>query len=330
MDCRVQLLRNIKIELNKFLGDNVLEQSIDIITCLLRNYEINQRCTDIVPHQDVNGTLLKTYCACLMIGGKSPKTIIQYKYTIEKLSMAINKKFNEVSVFDIRMFLALEKQRGVSNRTLENTRANLSAFFQWMAKEEHIEKNPCANIDPIKYNDKEKFPFSVVEIDAIRFACNTLKERAIVEMLLATGLRVSELSDLKLLDIDLNNLSVHVRHGKGDKARIVYMNDLARQHLVEYIVNRNTDTEYVFINKKKKKLNAGGIRYILNMIGKRAQVDNVHPHRFRRTFVTSLVNRGMNINEVQKLMGHTNINTTMKYICITDSKVYASYKQFTM
>jgi site-specific recombinase XerD len=330
MDYRVQLLRDIKINLHDVLSDNVLEQSVDIITCLLKDYEVSQRCTDIVPYQDVNGTLLHTYCACLMIGGKSNKTIEQYKRTAEKLALTVNKTFNEISVFDIRMFLAVEKQRGVSNRTLEYTRANLSAFFQWLTKEEHISKNPCANIDPIKYNDKERFPFSVVEIDALRFACNTLKERAIVEMLLATGLRVSELSDLKLSDIDLNNLAVHVRHGKGDKARTVYMNDLARQHLLDYLTNRNVNTEYVFINKKKNKLNAGGIRYILKMIGKRANVSNVHPHRFRRTFATNLVNRGMDVQEVQKLMGHTNINTTMEYICVTDEKVHASYKQFTI
>ena len=327
-DYRNELIQSVEIQFAQIMSDSMRERAVSALLTVLNEYEVNKTGTAIIPHPMVNETLLNRYCACLMIGGKSTKTIAQYRRTAEKLSDAVQKNYTDIGVYDIRVFLAYEKQRGVSNRTLENTRANLSAFFQWMQQEDIIVKNPCMNIQPIKYTDKVRLPFSQVEIDALRFACKTPKERALVEFLLATGVRVSELANMDVADINFNTLTVHVKHGKGAKERTVYMNDLAKTHLQSYLLNRKMVGPYLFSNKKKERLNAGGIRHILNELGKRAEVENVHPHRFRRTFATGLSSRGMEIQEIQKLLGHSNINTTLEYIYTSDEKVHASYMRY--
>lgn len=327
-DCKAQLIQQIEIALISILGKDERLKTIEAITSIISEYDIEKSARDIVLYQGVNEMLLKKYCACLLIEGKSEKTVAQYKRTAEDLFEVVGKNYTDVGVYDIRLYLAEKKQAGVSNRTLENYRANLSAFFQWLLKEDHIVKNPCMNIQPIKYTDKVRLPFSPVEIDALRFACRNDKERAILEVLLSTGLRVSELTNLKVADINFNDLSVHVTKGKGSKERTVYMNDLARTHLQKYLLNRKEFKPYVFYNKKKEPLNAGGVRHLLRVLGEKAEVDNVHPHRFRRTFATSLVSRGMDIQEVKKLLGHNNLNTTLEYVYTSDEKVHASYLRY--
>lgn len=327
-DYREQFVKSVEIRYSQFMSVDLREWAVDGLLTELADYEISKKVTSIIPHPRVNETILKRFCACLLIEGKSDKTIQQYSRTAIKLAETVGKNYPDMQVYDIRLFLAVEKQRGVSNRTLENTRANLSAFFQWMLMEELIYKNPCMNITPIKYTDKVRLPFSIVEIDALRFACETPKERALIEFLLATGVRVSELSNMDVSDVDFNNNVVQVRHGKGAKQRTVYMNELARIHLQQYLTNRGLIGPSLFYNKRKERLKPGGIRFILNEIGDRAGVDNVHPHRFRRTFATGLSNRGMEIQEIQKLLGHENINTTLEYVYTSDEKVHASYLRY--
>lgn len=239
-DYKMQLIKELEVELSQVLNADSFESTIDVITRALNGYDVTKSNTEIVPYISINESLLNVYSGCLLVSGKSEKTIAQYRRTVEKFSEFINKTFLNVGVYDIRLFLANEKQRGVSNRTLENTRANLSAFFQWLQREEHITKNPCMNVEPIKYTDKVRLPFSTVEIDALRFACKTSKERAIVELLLSAGVRVSELSGLLVSDVNFANMSIHVRKGKGAKERTVYMNDLTRTHLQTYLMERGT------------------------------------------------------------------------------------------
>lgn len=302
------------------ISDNILK--------ILSNYEISERCTDIIVPVDKNTRIIKRYMACLSIDGKSKDTIYQYYRSICRLLEFVKKDISEIGVYDIRCYLACEKDRGVSNRTLENTRANLSAFFQWLTQEEFILKNPCMNIKSIKYKEEIRLPFSNVEIDNLRSACKSLKERALMEFLLSSGVRVSELTNTKIQDVNFNKSSVHVTHGKGNKERITYINDVAKQYVEKYILSRGDCFDYLFYNKNKNPLKPSGVRYILNEIGKRAGVDNVHPHRFRRTFASNLAKRGMKIEEIRLLMGHTNINTTMQYIYVDSDNVVNSYKKY--
>lgn len=328
-DYRTQFVRSVEAALFPILEDReVRERAIGAVVRILNDYELMERSTDVAIVDDTNERILKRYTACLMIDGKSEKTIEQYRREVSKLADVLHKNYPDMGVYDIRYYLACEKERGISDRTLENSRANLSAFFQWMTQEEIIQRNPCMTIKPIKYKDKIRYPFSTVEIDCLRSACRNKKERALIEILIASGVRVSELASMEKTDIDMATLSVHVRNGKGKKERTTYITDLAKTHLQKYLMARKETGPALFYNHSGKVLLSNGIRYILKQIGERAGVDNVHPHRFRRTFATGLAARGMDIQEIQKLLGHSNVNTTMEYVYIDGDKIQRSYKQY--
>ena len=328
-DFRASFLESVENNLVGIFNKQQLEMIMDKITLVLNDYELSERCTDITTIDSVNEKLIKRYCACLLVDGKSEKTIYQYRRTLIRLSdFLCNKPFTEIGVYEIRYYFASEKERGISNRTLENSRSNISAFFQWMTLEDIIPKNPLLVMKSIAYPDEIKLPFNEIEIDSLKSSCKTLKERALVEMLLSTGVRVSELSQMNIDDIDFATLDVKVKHGKGSKERKTYITQVSAKHVKEYITNRKDDKAYLFCNHKYDMLKPGGIRHILNVIAKRANVENVHPHRFRRTFATGLAKRGMDIQEIQRLLGHRNINTTLKYVYVDDENVKASYKKY--
>lgn len=327
-DYRMSLVREVEAN----LADNFTPEKVAMISNAvvkaLANYEIMDRCTELVLYDDINERLLKRYRACLLVDGKSDKTVYQYTRTIRKLIELIAKPVTEMGAYDVRFYLASEQERGVSARTRENARANLSAFFQWLTDEDVIPKNPIAKLKAVKYPAEIKTAFSEVEIDALRSACTNLKERAMIEMLLSTGVRVSELASMEVKDINFSDLSVHVVHGKGAKERMTYTTTVSVKHLQKYLEERSEKGTALFYNKQHKPLEDGGIRFILKEVGKRAGVENVHPHRFRRTFATGLAKRGMEIQKIQRLLGHSSITTTMRYICTDDTKVQAAYRQY--
>ena len=327
-DYKAQLISEVTEALITRLDQEDIEAVSDEMHIALRDYEVTRHVTELVKYEGANEMILKRYKACLVIAGKSPKTIKAYERIVVKLFIALQKNYTDMTVSDLRYFLAYEKSRGVSNRTLENTRAQISAFFTWLLDEELIGKNPCRSISPIKFTKEVKLPFSAIEIDAIRSACRTKKERAIVEFLLASGVRVSELCAIRISDINFDTLSVTVREGKGAKQRTVFINDLASKHLVEYLTSRNVNGDYLFYNKRQQPLNAGGVRHILKVLEERSGITNVHPHRFRRTFATGLANRGMDIQEIGKLLGHANLNTTLTYVYTSEEKVRTSYLRY--
>lgn len=327
-DCKAQLISDVTEALVGQIRQRDIEIVSDEMVIALRDYEVTKRVTELVKYDGANEMILKRYKACLVIAGRSEKTVAQYERTAKKLFIALQKNYTDMTVSDLRYFLAYEKSRGVSNRTLENTRVQISAFFTWLLDEELIGKNPCRSIAPIKYTKEVKLPFSTVEIDSIRSACKTKKERAIVEFLLSSGVRVSELCTIRISDVNFDTLAVIVREGKGSKQRTVYINDLTSKHLIEYLSKRNVTGDYLFYNKAKQPLNPGGVRHILKTIEERAGITNVHPHRFRRTFATGLANRGMEIQEIGKLLGHSNLNTTLTYVYTSEEKIRTSYLKY--
>lgn len=328
-DYKAQLVSDVTEALIDRLEPNDVETVSEEMMIALREYEVTRNIKQLVKYEGANEMILKRYKACLLISGRSPKTIEQYEKTAKKLFLALQKNYTDMTVSDLRFFLAYEKSRGISNRTLENTRVQISAFFTWLLDEELINKNPCRSIPPIKVPKEVKLPFSNVEIDLIRSACKSSKERAIVEVLLSSGIRVSELCSLRVSDINFDTLAIKVREGKGGKQRTVYINDLANKHLVEYLTDRDVNGDYLFYNKLKQPIRPGGVRFILKTIEARSDVSNIHPHRFRRTFATGMANRGMDVQEIGKLLGHANINTTLTYVYTSEEKIRTSYLKYT-
>lgn len=328
-DYRTEFIRTVETTLINHFDPEQVNLISNVLAKTLAEYEITDRCTSIEPYDGGNERIIKQYAACLIVDGKSKNTVAQYVRTCRKLSELIGKPFTEMNAYDVRFFLAKEMERGLSDQSRENQRANLSAFFQWMTNEEIIPKNPIAQIKPIKCHQEVKKAFSDIEIDALRSACKSLKERALIEFLLSTGARVSEVAEMKVQDVNIETLSVHILHGKGDKERITYTTAVGMKHLLAYIHSRKETGDALFYSKNHEPIRTSGIRFILNNVATRAGVSNVHPHRFRRTFATNLSKRGMAVQEIQKLMGHANINTTLVYIATDDSMVQASYKKYT-
>jgi site-specific recombinase XerD len=172
-----------------------------------------------------------------------------------------------------------------------------------------------------------KKPYSAVELERIRSACGNIRDLALVDFLYATGCRVSEVSHLDISDIDFDNLECTVI-GKGNKERIVYLSDVAAMHLQEYLQGRKDVSEALFSGKGSDRLSKNGIEAALKRIGKKAKVENVHPHRFRRTLATNLLDRGMNIQDVAKILGHADLKTTQIYCFISQKNVKVAYQRY--
>lgn len=329
-DYRSTFIGDIEIGLHEMGMDPPdISRISTLIMKKLDEYDLSPRETALAVYDDENDRVLKRFVACLRIAGRAEGTVLQYTRTCKKFFEFCGKPYHGIGVYDIRFYLSTLKENGMSARSVDNQRANLSAFFSWLTEEDVIKKNPCAAVKPVKCKKEIRQAFSTIELDMLRQGCRNSKERAIMEVLLATGIRVHELVSLDVSDIDTVKKVVHVREGKGSKERFAYITDLALLHLGRYLHERkDQDAAAVFINSRGGRMTEGGIRELLKRLEKRAGVTNVHPHRFRRTLATMLAARGMAVQEIQKILGHSQVNTTLGYICIDDQKAMASYKQY--
>ena len=326
-ESKYKILKDFEIILkNNIESKESFERIMQRVEFMLHDYDVVPKSYELTCYTDENLRILKRYKSCLMVEGKSEKTIEAYEYRIRHLIRTTNMRLRDVGPYDIRYYLAMLKNTGCCNRTLDVVRCYISSFYKWAVLEGIIDKSPCDPIKPIKYTEEIKESFSDVDIEKLRSGCKNLKERAIVELLLSSGVRVSELVNMNIDDIDFRNNIVHVRHGKGDKERITYMSPVASYYVLKYIESREDNYVELF-RSRKGKLSDGGVRYLLKSIGDEVGVYNVHPHRFRRTFATTLNNKGMPIQSIQHLMGHTKMDTTMIYVNVSDQIVHAEYQK---
>ena len=293
------------------------------------NYDISERVTAVVPYEDVFPNAYRAYMVTKKIEGRSMGTLDQYKRRLEEMFMAINKPLEEITTNDIRLFLyTIKEQRNISDHTLDNTRLILNSFFSWCSQEEYCTKNVCASIAPIKYERKEREAFSDVEIERLRDGCITLRDKAIVEVFYATGCRLMELTELKKKDIDLATREVHL-FGKGKKHRTSYINAKAGVALTKYLNSREDTEEWLFVGERKphNKLSRRSVEKILENIGDRANIKGVYPHRMRHTMATTALNHGMPITDLQVLLGHNKLDTTMIYAKTNQTNVAYNYSK---
>ena len=325
-----KLVRDIELRLSLFYGRQDMEKIMQCVMAALMGYEVTEQSTELtVRHEDINERLIKRYVACVRIDGKSEKTIEQYARLLARFGEAAQKPFTEMDATDIRMFLGDIKVSGAQNSTVENYRAYISAFFHWLAAEEIIEKTPAEKVKPIKCEEKVRLPFTSVHIDKLRLACESQRDRAIIEVMLSSGVRIEELCALTIDDVDIRSKSLRVKCGKGGKGRKTFISDVAAHHLELYL-NSRKDSETVLFRRRRGAgaIKTDGVRFMLKGVSERAGVDNVHPHRFRRTFATDLYRRGMDIHEIQRLMGHSNIQTTLEYIYTDDAQLQDAYRKY--
>lgn len=298
----------------------------NVLSETLRDYDIKCKKNEIMTYEDVNQQYFEGFLAWKIMEGKSEKTIKLYGYLLKRAFEELNKNATETSEYDIFIFLAKIQKNGASKCYAENFRRVLASFYSWMYEKEFIKKNPTRGISAIKQDKLLKLPYSDTELEKIREACKDLREKALIEFLYSCGVRVSELCSLTIRDVDFNTGECIV-FGKGNKERRVYMNEKCMYILKEYLNSREDTLPYLFVSSRKNtsKIGPQSVRKMLKCIEQRSQVENVHPHRFRRTLATNLLKKGMPIEKVSAILGHSKLETTMVYCSLTREQVKHSY-----
>ena len=313
-----------RVELLTMLGKSMSKELVSAVdmalTALFQKYDVSEACTDLAVCDDSNEKIINTYIASMRLEGRSEKTLKQYYDALTKLLDEIPKSIKDIRTNDIRYHLAhYQATRKVSNATVNNKRKFLSAFFVWATREEIVDKNPMLKINSIKEKYVTKKPFSDMELAKIRDALEDNREKALVEFLLSTGCRVSEVAGLKVGNIDFRTGECVVL-GKGNKERTVYLNNKSMYYLERYLGGFVDAERPLFMNARGRGMTKQNIEELMRIIGKRAGVSKVHPHRFRRTMATNAMKRGMPVQYIQVILGHSKLDTTMIY-CIYDKEV---------
>lgn len=329
MDLRVNIVQKVVHTLQRFeIVEKVIDAVQDVLVIALNEYEVQERCTAVTVQDNSAEGMLNKYIATKRVEGTAESTIQRYRDENTKLIQFLRKPLYEVTTYDLRFYLSVRRQQGkVSNRTLDGLRRCYSSFFSWLSAEGWIGRNPCAALAQIKYRKTIKKPFSPEDLERIRKACGNIRDLALVDFLYCTGCRVSEVSNLDIGDIDFERNQCTVV-GKGNKERIVYLSPVASMHLKQYLVSRMDGESALFTGRGSEWLKKNGIEAILRRLGKEAGVDNVHPHRYRRTLATSLLDRDMHIQYVAAILGHADLKTTQIYCFISQSNVEVAYRKY--
>lgn len=275
--------------------------------------------------------LVKTYLVVRNMEGLSVKTLESYYLHLKNFTNAMRKPVKELTANDIRLYLFHYQQRhDITNRSLEAVRGCLATFFQWATNEKYLEQNPMLNIKPIKYEKRPREALSQMDLEYVRRACSSKRETAIVEVLYSTGCRVSELTGIKLSDIDWASHSVALL-GKGNKHRTSYINAKAEVAVKEYLKDRKNKSEYLFCNERGgTQMKKDNVEKIIRGISTRSGLVNkkISPHVFRHTTATQALRAGMPVQDIQQLLGHSSIATTMIYATTSADAVAAGHKKF--
>lgn len=323
IEAKVTLLGELERDLYDSLTAAQLAAVMSALADRLNSYTMER----LVDFAGTSDDLLMAYINALSVEGRSEKTLERYRYIITRMMESVKVPTNRITVYHLRRYLTDEKTRGISDRTLEGYRQVFSAYFNWLQRERLIENNPTANLGAIKYAKKQKDIYSDADVERMKFSCKTLRDRAIICFLQATGCRVSEVVGLNRDDVDIFNLEATVL-GKGNKERTVYLDQVAAMTIQAYLEARKDNSPALFAGKGTDRLQPGAIRQMLVKLGKNAKVTHVHPHKFRRTTATNLIRHGMPIQEVAAILGHDKLDTTMQYVVLDKTAVQYSYKKY--
>lgn len=330
MDLRSTIINAVSATVCNILTSEQLQAVQDSLTLQLNAYEIQERTTEIATIDNTPDSMLAKFLATKRIEGKSEATIRRYRDACYMMIHTLCRPLHEITTYDLRYYLAdYKRQRKVSNRTLDGIRRCFSSFFNWLAAEGLIGHNPCAALSQIKYTKVVKKPYSAPDMERLKRACTSLRDLALLEFLYASGCRVSEVVHLNRSDINYLTREAIVL-GKGNKERTIYLTPVALMHLTDYLNTRTDSNPCLFASLKAphERLSKAGIETALKIIGKRAGVENVHPHRYRRTLATNLLDRGANIQDVAAILGHADLKTTQVYCYISQSNVQAAYRKY--
>lgn len=325
-----EIVSAILLEMTPLLNTEQLMTLKETVRAQLCGYDIRRKETAVMCTDQNGPNYLHVFLETFRQNGKSEGTIVQYQLHISRMLAYVAKNVQQIDDDDLIDYMHRYKQiRKVSGRYLNNMRLVFNSFFRWLQRRKVILRNPVDGLEPIKYRQTVKKPLSPEELEKVRCACERERDLAIVEFLYSSAVRVSELTALNRDDICWQSDDVMVL-GKGNKEREVYLNARAHLHLKQYLERRTDDNPALFVSSKApyERLTRAGVEHVLKQLGKTAGVDNVHPHRFRRTSATDLLRMGMPIEQVQELLGHVKIETTRIYCTVTKEQVRSSHRRF--
>lgn len=277
-----------------------------------------------------NMEYLQMFIDAKRIEGCSDRTLRYYQVTVEHLLQTVDVEMRKMTTDDLRSYLAdYQKINNCSKVTIDNIRRNLSSFFSWLEEEDYILKSPMRRIHKIKTKQQVKEIISDEMIEKMRDNCKTKRDLAIIDLLYSTGIRVGELVRLNISDIDFEERECVV-YGKGDKERRVYFDAKAKLHLQNYIKSRTDDNPALFVtlDAPYDRLKISGVEIRMRELGRMLKIPKIHPHKFRRTMATRAIDKGMPIEQVQKILGHSQIDTTMQYAIVNQNNVKASHRRY--
>ena len=326
MEAKTVIINKVIMEMERILSQDQLDMLHNVLMITLYDCEISEGKNEIVEYDDYDRFLCEQYYATLKVEGKSEKTIERYMDQLRLMMKCMQKPLKDIDSKDILYYLAsYQKQRGIANSTLDGMRRCISAFYSWAEFAGYIEKSPARRIKQIKFQVTKEPALTSGQIEKAMINCKSTRDKAIISFMYETGARVSEVAGVQLSDIDFNEHTV-ILHGKGGKDRISMFTDKSAMYLEEYLTNRDLSVNALFESKNKgSALSAAGIRSMIHDVGVRSGITRLHPHRFRVSRITHLVDRGMPLQDVQELAGHTSINTTRSYYRNTLENVKHSY-----
>lgn len=328
---KAEMIHEIFLSMEKHLSpeqNRILKRTLQQT---FQHYNIPEH-TDLTPPdtQQQNSHLINLFIAAKKIEGCSDNTLKYYSNTLTAMVNSIQKNVCSMDTNDLRLYLAdYQEMRHASKVTLDNIRRIMSSFFSWLEDEDYILKSPVRRIHKVKTTKSVKETLSDECLEKLRDQCLHPRDRAIIDLLISTGIRVGELVNLDRDDIDFNQRECVVL-GKGDKERPVYFDAKTKIHLQNYLMTRTDSNPALFVsyNAPWNRLSIAGVERFLSNLGTRSQVQHVHPHKFRRTMATMAIEKGMPIEQVQKLLGHSKIDTTLHYAIVNQSNVKLAHQRY--
>ena len=323
-----KIITEVLQQMLPYLDNAGLKQLQRVLEHGLRNHEITE--TVAKSEDDDSFDLIDMFISAKRVEGCSEKTLKYYKTTIEKMISSLGKNVRNILTEDLRTYLTDYQNNNCSSRvTIDNIRRILSSFFSWLEDEDYIIKSPVRRIHKVKTAISIKETYSDEDLEKMRDNCEELRDLAMIDMLVSTGMRVGEMVLLNRDDIDFAERECVV-FGKGDKERIVYFDARAKLHLQEYLSSRTDDNPALFVSLRAphERIQIGGIEHRLREMGKRLSITKMHPHKFRRTLATMAIDKGMPIEQLQRLLGHQRIDTTLQYAMVKQSNVKTAHRKY--
>ncbi len=324
------LINQIQTEMSGVLNNAQRQKLSEVLEHCFFNVDVVALGNENLIQSKSNLTLKEEFLSAKQVEGCSERSVSYYSSTLDNLIKTLEKPFNQIETEDLRVYLSeYQKKNDASKQTIDNIRRILSSFFTWLEDEDYIIKSPVRRIHKIKTMKQVKETYSDEALERLRDNCKTIRDLALIDMLASTGMRVGELVKLNRVDVDFVNRECVVL-GKGSKERVVYFDARTKLHLQNYLNSRTDDNEALFVSllEPHNRLEIAGVEIMLRKLGRSLEINKVHPHKFRRTLATRAIDKGMPIEQVQKLLGHQKIDTTMEYAIVDQQNVKNSHKKY--